>query len=111
MWKSLEEQKSDMDIVISQVYAVLDAMRPNETVDFQEFREVMHELCKGKVGKDDVEAGIMRAIEDHLIEFTKFMLEIRAGDDTWDNTLSAITEDDERWVRTVNRGRPVRKAA
>jgi len=111
MWKSLDEQRDDMAFVIGNIRAILDAMRPNEVVDFKEFREAVHSLCDSRVSKDDVEAGIMRAIEDHLIEFTKFMLEVRAGDDTWDNTLSAILEDDSRWVLTVNRNRPVRKVA
>lgn len=111
MWKSLEEQRDEMGFVTGKIYDILDAMRPNELVDFKEFREVTHSLCEGKVSKDDIDAGILRAVEDHMIEFTNFMIEIRAGDDTWDNTLSAIPDDDDRWSISRNRGRSIRQVA
>jgi hypothetical protein len=65
------------------------------------------------VTKDTVEAGILQSLEDHLIEFLpgKFMYEIQAGDDTWDNRLSGDSDDDTRWSASLSRSRTVIKTA
>lgn len=111
MWESLEETRTKMEIVENGISIILDSVRPGEIFKMTEFREALIELCQGRVTLDYIDTGILDAFNNHKVEFTKFMLEVQSGDDTWDNRLSGIKEDDERWMLSVKRSLPVRKVA